>query len=195
MNNRSYLSGILILLLLGLFNVACTGRAATSTATDWRSFDSPLIGNFSIEYPRAWQSGRFPAGNRSDDEVIALFYAAGAPFPVVRVARREFPAPTLAEVAAWGEEGILALNPDSDDQFELFPLVEETIPAGEVLSREYVMDLETALPLMKKDVYIAREGDGIILTFTTVRDRYEAEKAIFEHMVASFRSLDGGSTE
>ena len=88
----------------------------------------------------------------------------------------------------------MALNPDSDDQYELFPLLEETIPAGEVLSREYMIDLETPLPLMKKDIYIAREQDGIILTFTTVRDRYEDEKAILEHMVASLRLLDTGST-
>ena len=62
----------------------------------------------------------------------------------------------------------MALNPDSDDQYELLPLFEETIPAGGVLSREYVMDLETPLPLMKKDVYIAREQDGIM---STVLDR------------------------
>ena len=194
MTNRSYLSGIGVFLFFALLSVACTNRATMSGATTWRSFNSPTIGYFAMDYPSDWQSDRFPGGYRGDDEAIALFYATDALFPAVRIARREFLAPTLEEVAAWGEARIMALNPDSDDQYELFPLLEETIPAGEVLSREYMIDLETPLPLMKKDIYIAREQDGIILTFTTVRDRYEDEKAILEHMVASLRLLDTGST-
>jgi len=150
-----------------------------------------------MDYPRAWESRKFAAGNRGDEELIALFYATDSVlgFPVVSVARKVFAAPTLDEVAAWGEERIIAINPDYDDQYELFPLIEEQLPTGKVLSREYTMDTETPLPMMKKDVYIARAQDGIILTFMVPLEQYEDEKEVFEHMVASFRSIDAGSID
>ena len=64
MINRSYLSGIGVFLFFALLSVAYTNRATTSTATIWRSFNSPTIGYFAMDYPSDWQSEKFPAGYR-----------------------------------------------------------------------------------------------------------------------------------
>jgi hypothetical protein len=52
--------------------------------TQWRSFSTPTIGNFSMDYPHDWQSQQFAAGNRGDDELIALFYATDSMPPLMK---------------------------------------------------------------------------------------------------------------
>jgi len=52
------------------------------------------------------------------------------------------------------------------------------------------MDTETPLPLKRKDVYIAREGDILVITFISTLAGYKDALPIFDNMIDSFESLE-----
>lgn len=177
--------------LLGLFALVMVGCTGLAEGAQWRTFGSPRIGHFSIEYPSGWRSERFPNGYRNDPDLVALFYPpAPQLFPVVRVARRSLPSPTVDDAINWGLERFEALNPDANDEFEIFPLESIMINGAKAMSREFIMDTETPLPLKRKDVYIAREGDILVITFISTLAGYEDALPIFDHMIDSFESLE-----
>lgn len=109
---------------------------------------------------------------------------------MVTVARKEMKSPMLEDVASWGEDRILSLNNRPYDEYELFNQEYVIINGLQVITREYLMDEETPLPLHKKDVYIARTHDGIILTLSATASNFEEALIIFDHMVASFESIE-----
>lgn len=177
----------LFLLLLSQFGCQALGKLKTQNG--WSTFRSPCIAGFAIDYPSTWKDERFSNGYRGDDEIVAIFYSRLAFFPVVAIARQEKVSSSLAEVAEWGEQRIKALNPDSDDLYELSDVVEANYGEMNVWVREYIMDLETPSPVKKKDVYIARENDAIIITFMDNVQDYDTSVHEFEQMVSTFRTL------
>lgn len=177
--------------LLGVFVLAMLGCTGILKRSQWRTFDSPRIGHFSIEYPSDWRSERFSNGYRNDPERVAQFYPpAPQLFPVVHIARKPVSSPTLDDAVNWGLERFEALNPDVSDEFEILPLESININDVEAMSREFIMDTETTLPLKRIDVYIAREGDILIITLISTLDGIEDALPIFDHMINSFRSLE-----
>ena len=177
--------------LLGVFAVAMLGCSGILESAQWRTFNSTPISQFSIEYPSGWKSDRFLYGYKSDPELVALFYIPGPQFfPVVRIARRTVPSPTLDDAVEWGLERFEAINPDMDDEFEIFPLEDIIVNGAEAMSREFIMDTETLLPLKRKDVYIAREGDMLVITLISTLNGYEDALPLFNHMIDSFESLE-----
>lgn len=182
------LIGGVLLALFVLAMLSCTGILKGS---QWRTFESPRIGHFSIEYPNDWRSERFPNGYRSDPDRVAQFYPpAPQLFPVVHLVRRPVSSPTLDEAVNWGLERFEALNPDASDEFEIFPLENITVNGAEAMSREFIMDTETPLPLKRKDIYIARERDILIVTLISALNGYEDALPLFNHMINSFESIE-----
>lgn len=97
--------------------------------------------------------------------------------------------PSFEEVAVWGEQRIKALNPDLDDLYKLSDIVETDYGEMIVWMREYTMDMETSSPVKKKDIYIVRENDAIIITFTDAFQAYDTSVDEFDHMISTFRTL------
>jgi len=64
------------------------------------------------------------------------------------------------------------------------------INGAKAMSREFIMDTETPLPLKRKDVYIAREGDILVITFISTLAGYKDALPIFDNMIDSFESLE-----
>lgn len=170
----------------------CIATRRPTTEPGWITFNSPDIAKLVIDYPSDWSALRFPNGYRGDNEVVAILHAPGVlPFPSVRIVRRPMTSPSLADVADWGEGRILALNNEEDDEFELFQLDEVNVGGETALSREYTMDMETSLPLKKQDIYIARESDALIITFSDRIERYDETIQLFQHMLSTYTtSLD-----
>lgn len=176
------------LLLLALTATGCTEFLENGR---WRTFSSPTIGYFSIEYPVWWKSERFVNGYRGDADTVALFYLpAPQLFPVVHIVRKSVAAPTVDDTVSWGLDRFQALNADASDQFEILPLEDVTVDGAEAMSREFIMDTETPLPLKRKDVYIARKGDMLIITLISTLDGYEEALPLFDHMIDSFENLE-----
>lgn len=174
--------------LLGLALLGCTGIPESA---QWRIFGSPRIGHFSIDYPSSWRSERFSSGYRNDPDLVALFFPpAPQLFPVVRIARKSVPSPKLDDAVNWGLERFEAMNPDASDEFEILPLEEITIKGAGAMSREFIMDTETPLPLKRRDIYIARERDILVITFISTLNGYEDALPLFDHMINSFESLE-----
>ena len=157
-----------------------------TTPNSWEVFES-RVGHFSITYPSTWSTEQFTKGFHSDQEAIALFTTL-SPFPVVTIAQKEMALPTLDKVALWGEERILEINDEFDDEYKLFDIQYIKINGVQAATREYLIDIETSLPLKKKDVYIARDSNGLIITFATTAESYDEVIGIFEQMIASFKS-------
>ena len=184
---RRFVGGAL-LWMLALAMLGCTGILKSD---QWRTFGSPRIGHFSIEYPSSWRSERFSNGYRNDPDRVAQFYPpAPQLFPVVHIVRRPVPSPTLDDAVNWGLERFEALNADASDEFEIFPLENITVNGAEMMSREFIMDTETPLSLKRKDVYIAREGDILVITLISTLNGYEDALPVFNHMISSFESLE-----
>lgn len=178
-------------ILLILSALAATGCTELLENARWRTFSSPTIGYFSMEYPAWWKSERFVNGYRGDDDVVALLFPpAPQLFPVVRIVRKPVPSPTVDDTVSWGLERFQALNDDASDQFEILPLENITVDGAEAMSREFIMDTETLLPLKRKDVYIARDEDMLIVTLISTLNGYEDALPLFEHMIDSFESLE-----
>lgn len=177
--------------LLGVFAVAMLGCSGIIESAQWRTFNSTPISQFSLEYPSGWRSDRFLHGYKSDPELVALFYIpAPQLFPGVKIARRTVPSPTLDDAAEWGLERFEALNSDMSDEFEIFPLEDIIVNGAEAMSREFIMDTETLLPLKRKDVYIARGEDMLVITLISTLNGYEDALPLFDHMINSFESLE-----
>ena len=58
------------------------------------------------------------------------------------------------------------------------------------MSREFIMDTETLLPLKRKDVYIARDEDMLIVTLISTLNGYEDALPLFNHMIDSFKTIE-----
>lgn len=54
------------------------------------------------------------------------------------------------------------------------------------MSREYTIDMETSLPLKKQDIYVARENDALIITFSDRVERYDETIELFQHMLSTY---------
>jgi len=76
------------------------------------------------------------------------------------------------------------------DEFEIFPLEDIIVNGAEAMSREFIMDTETLLPLKRKDVYIARGEDMLVITLISTLNGYEDALPLFDHMINSFESLE-----
>lgn len=177
--------------LLVLSTLVATGCTEFLENGRWRTFSSPTIGYFSTEYPAWWKSERFVNGYRGDADVVALFFPpAPQLFPVVRIVRKSVDAPTVDDTVSWGLERFQALNADASDQFEVLPPENITVDGAETMSREFIMDTETPLPLKRKDVYIARREDMLIITLISTLDGYEEALPLFDHMIDSFENLE-----
>lgn len=180
---------VTFLLLLFLSQFGCQALEKLKMQNGWSTFRSPCIAGFAIDYPSTWKDERFSNGYRGDGEIVAIFYSRLQLFPVVEIAYQEGESPTLEEVSEWGERRIKALNSDSDDLYELSDIVEIDYDEMNMWMREYTMDLETSSPVKKKDMYIARENDAIIITFMDELQNYDASVNQFDHMVSTFRTL------
>lgn len=179
-------SGLMIFLAL-----TATGCTELLESARWRTFSSPTIGYFSMEYPAWWKSERFANGYRGDADVVALlFLPAPQLFPVVSIVRKPVPSPTVDDTVSWGLERFQALNADASDQFEILSLENITVDGAEAMSREFIMDTETPLPLKRKDVYIARDKDMLIVTLISTLKGYEDALPLFNDMIDSFESLE-----
>lgn len=100
--------------------IGCIATRRPTTKPGWSTFNSPDIAKLVIDYPSEWSALRFSNGYRGDDEAVAILHAPGVlAFPSVRIVRRPMTSPTLADVAEWGENRILALIDEEDDQFEI----------------------------------------------------------------------------
>lgn len=178
---------IAIYLIFILLLVGCIATRRPTTEAGWITFNSPNIAKLIIDYPSDWSALRFSNGYKGDDEIVAILYAPGIlTFPNVTIIRRPMTSPTLASVSEWGESRILALNNEEDDEFELFQLIEVNVGGETALSREYIMDTETPLPLKKQDIYIATESDALIITFSDRVERYDETIHLFQHMLSTY---------
>lgn len=178
---------VIAIYLVASLLVGCIATRRPTTEPGWLTFNSPDIANLIIDYPSDWSALRFSNGNRGDNEVVAILHAPGIlSFPNVTIVRRPMTSPTLADVAEWGESRILALNNEEDDEFELFQLNDVNVGSEAALSREYIMDTETPLPLKKQDIYIATESDAVIITFSDRVERYDETIQLFQHMLSTY---------
>ncbi|MCB9418610.1 MAG: hypothetical protein H6667_02310 [Ardenticatenaceae bacterium] len=165
-----------------------SGFSDETVPKSWKNFRSAL-GQFAIDYPSNWSGNHFTKGYHNDMEAIALF-TSDAAFPVVIIAQREMVSPSLDDVALWGEERIMAINDNYNDKFELHDLEDVEINGMQAKTREYLMDLETVLPLKKKDIYIIHDNYGLIITFTSTAESYDNMIGIFDQMISSFEFIN-----
>ena len=186
---KSLFLRLAFLLLLLSSQYGCQAFEKQKMQGGWSTFSSPCIAGFAIDYPSTWKDERFSNGYRGDDEIVAIFYSRLAFLPYVEIARQEVVSPSFEEVAVWGEQRIEALNPDLDDLYKLSDIVETDYGEMNVWVREYTMDMETSSPVKKKDIYIVRENDAIIITFTDALQAYDTSVDDFDHMISTFRTL------
>lgn len=186
---RIGLVGVSIALILACLGIVILALAVRLNNGGWRTLYSRRIGGYAINYPADWSFDVFASGFHGDREQIALLWQE-LPFPVIEIRLKELDSPTLQSVATWGKHRIEEQYAAPAFQYEI--VSEQTVMLGQntVFMREYIIRAGGSPPLRKKDAYISRSEDGLIITLTAWdNDHYEELEALFDEIVATFRTI------
>jgi hypothetical protein len=168
-----------------MFSASCTsiGPEDVNNETDslrWATFNSSS--GFSINYPDTWTALDLPQGNHGDKEVAGMLISPSNIFPVVLISRRQVEGLSVKDIATWGEERIVNLY----DDYQLDELQPLELDSQQALTRVYLADINTSLPVKSKDVYLAYKQDAVIITLRATASHYEEALQLFEVMVKTF---------
>jgi hypothetical protein len=184
---KSFLSAFLLLIILsGLIISGCS-----SGSSAWKTYRSPIVGEFQIKYPSSWSADVFPNGYHNDQQAIAVFHAQSFfAFPSMILAQKQLESSILENVVEWGGERFLEFNDSSGNRYHWLEVEYKEIDGQLIATRDYEMVAESPLPLKKRDVYFIDDNTGFIMTFTAEAEEFDEQVQIFEEMVTSFKFLE-----
>lgn len=149
---------------------------------DWRTYTDQRYG-YNLEYPahlrKRLSYGGFPG---SREIHLSLAWPAGIEIThQISVGEVGMESPTVEEVAAFAENIIKGREGRIESDLETIVVNDQV-----ALTRTYIYAGRRC-----KEEYIAEGGRGFILSFTAAPRFYDTSKQDFEHVVASFRTLNG----
>ncbi len=176
---------ILATMLMALCLCGCDQLFTSSIPENvsWATFSSQKHG-IAIDYPESWHAKEYENGIHNDDEAIAIIFPRNQILPGIIIALQEMNSSTLTDVANWGEERVVSRYTEYElNEIQSIVLSDDQ----EALTRTYITDVSSPLPIMHKDVYIIRKDEAIILSFTAAESNFEELSTSFEHMLSTLQ--------
>lgn len=178
------------LLLVGLFVLFVNHQCYKTdpNSQEWGVMTNELY-NFSFEYPLKWRAEVFGENGLRGYKVLKATIN-GNGLSIIDIYLQQSDSPHLEDAIQWGENRVQENATETNSKYEELEMTIE----GKTAKRLYLYNNRTVMPvfvenfsLLKcQDIYIAREGDFIVINMCVPELQYDDYLPYFERIVDSF---------